>query len=102
MNLKEIRESKGFTQKQMAEKMSMEQTTYSKKERGISPINANEWKRLSEIFEIPIEDLHKINCQLTTKNEHKNQQTIQLPKKHLGCYSSFFRQISERKRKVAY
>jgi hypothetical protein len=35
---------------------------------------------LSEIFEIPIEDLHKINFQLTTKNEHMNQQTIQLPK----------------------
>jgi transcriptional regulator with XRE-family HTH domain len=80
MNLKEIRESKGFTQNQMAEKMAMEQTTYSKKERGISPINANEWKRLSEIFEIPIEDLHKIKCPLSTKNEHKNQQTIQLPK----------------------
>lgn len=80
MNLKEIRLSKGFTQKQMAEKMAMEQTTYSKKERGISPINANEWKRLSEIFEIPIEDLHKMDCQLSTKNEHGNQQTIQLPK----------------------
>lgn len=76
MNLKEIRVSKGLTQKQMAEKMAMEQTTYSKKERGISPINANERKRLSEIFEIPIEDLHKLNCPLTTKNEHKNQQII--------------------------
>ena len=59
MNLKEIRVSKGFTQNQMAEKMAMEQTTYSKKERGISPINENEWKRLSEIFETPIDVLTK-------------------------------------------
>jgi transcriptional regulator with XRE-family HTH domain len=80
MNLKEIRLSKGFTQKQISEKMAVEQTTYSKKERGISPINVNEWKRLSEIFDIPIEDLHNMNCQLPKKNEHEIQQTIQLPK----------------------
>ena len=59
INLKEICVSKGFTQNQMAEKMTMEQTTYSKKERGISPINENEWKRLSEIFETPIDVLKK-------------------------------------------
>jgi transcriptional regulator with XRE-family HTH domain len=80
MNLKEIRISNGFTQVQMVEKMLMEQTTYSKKERGISPINEHEWKRLSEILEIPTEDLRKIMCQLPTTSEKENQHTIQIPK----------------------
>lgn len=35
---------------------------------------------MSEIFEIPIKDLHKTNWKLPTKNEQGNQQTIQLPK----------------------
>jgi transcriptional regulator with XRE-family HTH domain len=40
MSLKEIRERKGLTQKQLALKMAMEQTTLSKKERGTSPITS--------------------------------------------------------------
>ena len=80
MNLKEIRVSKGFTQNQMAEKMTMEQTTYSKKERGISPINENEWKRLSEIFETPIDVLKKAlpRLQKVNGNEQKDMVSIQL------------------------
>lgn len=36
MSLKEIRKSKGFTQKQVALKMAMEQTTYSKRKWKVS------------------------------------------------------------------
>ena len=78
MNLKEIRVSKGFTQNQMAEKMAMEQTTYSKKERGISPINENEWKRLSEIFETPIDVLKKALLRMQKVNENEQIDVIPL------------------------
>ena len=78
MNLKEIRVSKGFTQNQMAEKMAIEQTTYSKKERGISPINENEWKRLSEIFETPIDVLKKALLRMQKVNENEQIDVIPL------------------------
>ena len=79
MNLKEIRVSKGFTQKQMAEKMAMEQTTYSKKERGISPINENKWKRLSEIFETPIDVLKKALPRTQKVNENEQKDMVSIP-----------------------
>lgn len=43
MSLKEIRKNKGITQKQMALNMAMEQTTYSRKENGKSPITNEEF-----------------------------------------------------------
>jgi transcriptional regulator with XRE-family HTH domain len=79
MNLKEIRVSKGFTQNQMAEKMAIEQTTYSKKERGISPINENEWKRLSEIFETPIDVLKKALLRMQKVNENEQKDMVSIP-----------------------
>lgn len=48
MNLKEFRIKKGITQKEMALKMAMEQTTYSRKENGKSPITENEWSVLQK------------------------------------------------------
>lgn len=52
-----VRKAKGFTQKQMADRIAMEQTTYSKKERGISPIREEEWTRFAKILGVSIEDI---------------------------------------------
>jgi transcriptional regulator with XRE-family HTH domain len=61
------RKNKGLTQKQVADKMAMEQTTYSKKERGLSPIREDEWIRFAKILEVNIEDIKEIR----TKKEEK-------------------------------
>ena len=54
-NLRNARKIKGLTQKQIAELLAMEQTTFSKKERGISPIRNDEWIRFAKILEVDIE-----------------------------------------------
>jgi len=59
MNLKETRIKKGITQKEMALKMAMEQTTYSRKERGISPISEEEWERFAKVLDTTIDELKK-------------------------------------------
>lgn len=46
-----------ITQKQIANLMGMEQTTYSKKERGLSPIRAEEWIRLAKILNVTIDEI---------------------------------------------
>lgn len=69
MSLKEIREKKGFTQKQLALKMAMEQTTLSKKERGISPITSEEYKKLAAFLETSVEELQSETHPLS-KNEN--------------------------------
>ena len=61
MNLKEFRIKKGITQKEMALKMAMEQTTYSRKENGKSPITENEWERFAKVLDTSIEELKKGN-----------------------------------------
>jgi transcriptional regulator with XRE-family HTH domain len=63
----QVRKNSGLTQKQIADKMAMEQTTYSKKERGLSPIREDEWIRFAKILEVNIEDIKEIR----TKKEEK-------------------------------
>ncbi|WP_291284903.1 helix-turn-helix transcriptional regulator [Flavobacterium sp.] len=56
-NLIKARKERGLTQKEMADMLAMEQTTYSKKERGISRIRETEWIRFAKILEKDVDDL---------------------------------------------
>lgn len=60
-NLIKARREKGLTQKEMADMLSMEQTTYSKKERGISRIRENEWIRFAKILDKDADELKNEN-----------------------------------------
>ncbi|KAF2507709.1 helix-turn-helix transcriptional regulator [Flavobacterium zhairuonense] len=63
------RKEKGFTQKEMAEMLAMEQTTYSKKERGISRIRENEWESFAKILDKDIEAIKGKMEDLTSNHE---------------------------------
>lgn len=65
----DIRKAKGFTQEQMALKIAMEQTTYSRKERGKSPISNEEWNRFAKALDIPVEEIKENNSSVL-KNEN--------------------------------
>lgn len=69
MSLKEIRKNKGITQKQMALNMAMEQTTYSRKENGKSPITNEEFEKLAKLLDTDIEEIKK-EIPPSTKNEN--------------------------------
>ena len=66
----DARKSKGLTQKQMALKIAMEQTTYSRKERGKSPISDEEWNRFAKTLEVPVDEIKEINNSSNSKNEN--------------------------------
>jgi transcriptional regulator with XRE-family HTH domain len=66
----DARKAKGYTQKQMALKIAMEQTTYSRKERGKSPISDEEWNRLAKMLEVPVEEIKELNNSSNSKNEN--------------------------------
>lgn len=68
--LSETRKAKGLTQKQMAFNIAMEQTTYSRKERGKSPISDEEWKRFAKTLDVPVEEIKEVNNSSNTKNEN--------------------------------
>ena len=56
-----IRKTKKITKKQIANLIGMEQTTYSRKERGISPITIAEWERIAKALEVSVEKIVEPN-----------------------------------------
>lgn len=66
----EVRKTKGFTQKQMATKVSMEQTTYSRKERGKSPLSEDEWARIAKVLNVSIEEIKEKKVPISIKNKN--------------------------------
>jgi DNA-binding XRE family transcriptional regulator len=55
----EARNKKGYTQDYMAATLSMDISSYSRKEQGKIKIANHEWKQLSEILETPVEDIYE-------------------------------------------
>jgi transcriptional regulator with XRE-family HTH domain len=64
------RKTKRITQEQMAKLIAMEQTTYSRKERGKSPILDDEWERFAKALNVSVEDIKGENESVTLKNEN--------------------------------
>jgi transcriptional regulator with XRE-family HTH domain len=68
--LMNARKSRGFTQNQMAEKIAMEQTTYSRKEIGKSLITDDEWNNFAKALNVPVEEIKDTVTPLSIKNEN--------------------------------
>lgn len=60
----QARKDKGISQYEMAQIVAMEQTTYSRKEIGKSPIKDYEWKKFAEVLSVEVDEikiLHSIS-----------------------------------------
>lgn len=64
-----LRKERKISQEEMADKLAMEQTTYSRKERGKSPITKEEWIKIANLLEVDLNDL-KDEQATTYKNEN--------------------------------
>lgn len=51
------RKMKGYSQSEMASRLCMEQTTYSRKERGLSSISATEWEKIAKSLELEVDEI---------------------------------------------
>ena len=63
IKLKNYREDKDLTQKQVADLIPMNQSNYSKIENGTQEPNLQQLTRIAEILEVSIDDLLDINHQ---------------------------------------
>lgn len=52
-----LRKERGLSQEELASKIAMEQTTYSRKERGKSTITNEEWSRIAVALDVSVEDI---------------------------------------------
>jgi len=85
--LKKIRISKGYSQSKFSKLIALEQTTYSRKERGKSLITEDEWNRISNALKVPIEEikdenpLTKNNANCTSKDSFNGTKYVNINEK---------------------
>ena len=56
--LVEVREAKGFTQQEIAAKLNMDDSCYSRRENGQIKIRIDQWVELARILNVPLEDIY--------------------------------------------
>lgn len=57
IKLKNVRTHKGYSEKDMGVFLNMDQTTYGRKENGVSKITSKEWKKIALVLDVPIKDV---------------------------------------------
>ena len=55
------RKHKGYTQQQLADKLSMNKSNYNRREKGEINVSNEEWEKISKVLDIPIEDVYQVN-----------------------------------------
>ncbi len=55
--LRNLRKQKGMSQEKMAKILSTDPSNYSRKERGEVKIHDDEWQKLADALEVPVEDI---------------------------------------------
>ncbi|MES2544553.1 MAG: helix-turn-helix transcriptional regulator [Bacteroidota bacterium] len=99
--LKEARLNRKFSQKEFSIKVAMDQTTYSRKERGISTITNEEWDRFAFILDIEKKDIMEKTQNLFSnqnRNFQKNNeesQYISISKEDLDIVLNFNKKLEE-------
>ena len=59
VKLIDARKTKDYSQNKIAELLRMDVSNYNRSEKGQSKISHSEWEKLSEILEIPVEDIYE-------------------------------------------
>ena len=68
--LKNLRKLKGFSQVQMAKALSTDTSNYSRKERGEVRIHDEEWEKLANALEVPLEEIKEEDAKFSFKFDH--------------------------------
>jgi len=55
----EVRNSKNYSQDYLAATLGICVSSYSRKEQGIIRVTDKEWQKLSEVLEVPLEDIYE-------------------------------------------
>ncbi|KMQ66006.1 hypothetical protein ACM46_00065 [Chryseobacterium angstadtii] len=80
--LRNLRKQKGISQEKMAKILATDTSNYSRKERGETRIHEDEWKKLADALQVPVEEIkeddHKFsfNFDGSTFNDHVNYYSI--------------------------
>lgn len=106
--LTKTRKMKGLSQHELANMLSMEQTTYSRKERGIHSFTEREWELLSKKLETDIEDLkndsigqYNEKCTFTENSiGYVGVQHSNLPKEMFDMMKKYIKLLEQENKKL--
>ena len=68
--LKTIRKQKGLSQEKMAKIISTDPSNYSRKERGEIRIHDEEWQKIADALEVPVEEIKDENIPGIVHNDN--------------------------------
>ncbi len=98
----EARKASGFTQATLCEKISMEQTTYSRKENGRSPMTEAEWIRIAKALSVKVDDIKEIvqvdssiNDNYTAVNNPKEVEQVSILKSSYDTMIKYIAKLEE-------
>ena len=57
----QTRKQRGYTQQQLADKLSMNKSNYNRREKGEINVSNEEWEKISDVLDVPIEDVYQAN-----------------------------------------
>lgn len=83
--LRDIRKQKGISQEKMAKILSTDTSNYSRKERGETKIFNDEWEKIAETLEVPVEELKE-----SSKNLIRNVNSTSTFNDNSGNYNQYY------------
>lgn len=67
-----LRKKKGITQKEVAERLYIDVSNYNRREKGIIHIRPDQWIKLAEILNVPIDEIYETDDKLKIINENQS------------------------------
>jgi len=64
IKLKQVRESKGYTQQDMADLLNTTTSSYCRKENGVTDMKRRDWESIAKVLKVPLEDIYEDNASL--------------------------------------
>ncbi|MCU7613105.1 helix-turn-helix transcriptional regulator [Chryseobacterium sp. GMJ5] len=68
--LRNLRKQKGMSQEKMAKILSTDTSNYSRKERGETRMHDEEWEKLAEALNVPVEEIKEENLSGIVHNDN--------------------------------
>ena len=102
IKLIEARKHKNYSQEYIAKKLNINESNYSRREKGLTKITLEEWIKLAQILEIAMEDIYEpdenpifICNNHAPGNYGNNNNIISVPESIIETYQKYIQKLEE-------
>jgi len=102
VKLLEMRKFKGFSQKQIADKLNMSVSNYNRYEKGHLPLDEPQWNKLAKILDVPLNEIIEFDDkQVIICNDHASasyqgtHNSYNIPKSFIETQQKYIAKLEE-------